>query len=89
VKTKKTAAKAVKKNPFANETDAQTTKRLGPSRKIVRFAKKGKTTRVAFRECGHKRSVDLTKRTHVRCRNCRPDVKARAAKRAAKLKKAA
>lgn len=57
------------------ESPAALTKRLGPSRKIVRFQKKGKTTRFAILECGHKRTVQMTKRETLRCRRCRAGAK--------------
>jgi hypothetical protein len=52
------------------ETEAQKTKRIGPAREIVRWARKSKTSRTLFLECGHKRTVDMTERKHVRCRRC-------------------
>ncbi len=67
MKTKKNGTKNVKS---VKETEAQKAKRLGPSRKITRFVKLGKTTRMAHLACGHKRVVDLTTRKSLRCHRC-------------------
>ncbi len=61
---------------IANETPSQRTRRLGPSRAIVRFVNEhkgrdGNPTRTAVLECKHVRSTDMTPRTSVRCAKCR------------------
>ena len=44
------------------ETDISKTARLGPSRKIVSFRKKGKTTQIAVLECKHERTAHTVHR---------------------------
>lgn len=71
--TKHSKAKTAKR---VNETNAQKTARLGPTREIVRFVnvhkgREGNETRVAVMSCKHVRSVDRTKRKTLRCAKCR------------------
>jgi hypothetical protein len=65
VKTKRATRKT-----YANETEAQKARRIGPKRKIVRWMAKSKTRRIAVLECGHKRSRGMWKRRTDRCRQC-------------------
>jgi hypothetical protein len=65
--------------------DQALTRTYGPMRKIVKLTKKNKTTSYAKLECGHRTTVKLsTTREQKRCYRCRPDVKARGAKRGAR-----
>lgn len=66
-KSKKTAAKV----DYTNETEAQIEKRLGPSKKIVRWIPKNKKRRIAVLECGHRRSRTMEKQQTIRCNACR------------------
>ncbi len=62
---------------IANETSGQRAKRLGPTRRIVRFKKNAsKVSQVAILECGHHHTTDLSKRKTMRCRQCRDGKKA-------------
>jgi hypothetical protein len=62
--------------------DQALTRTYGPMRKIVKLTKKNKTTSYVKLECGHRTTVKLsTTREQKRCYRCRPDVKARGAKR--------
>lgn len=56
---------------YATETEAQIEKRLGPSRKIVRWIPKNKKRRIAVLECGHRRSRTMEPQKSIRCNRCR------------------
>lgn len=60
----------IAKGTQTSESEEQKTLRLGPSRKIIRARKKSATTRIITLECGHHRTVDLSKRHSARCRRC-------------------
>jgi len=65
---------------YENETEAQIEKRLGPSRKIVRWIPKNKKRRIAVLECGHRRSRTMEKQQTIRCNRCRIEKGAKAVK---------
>ena len=66
----------VTKINYATETASHRNRRLGPSRRIIKFVNKhvgraGNDVHIAVLECKHVRAIDMTPRQHLRCRKCR------------------